>query len=163
MKTRFLFPNSFKKIGWILLVISILLILWNIFFGDISILKNVTIFAIYDSGIPIFGQTEGNQFFKLIQDDFQFEIISIFFITGGLLVSFSKLKNEDEFISKLRLESLVWATYVHFILLFIMILTVYGLIFLNILLINMFTILVLFIIRFHFVLYKAKKGLIYEK
>ena len=45
------------------------------------------------------------------------EIASILLIIGGILVAFSKTKDEDEYISKIRMESLIWATYVNYFIL----------------------------------------------
>ena len=74
-----------------------------------------------------------------------------------MLIAFAKEKVEDEFISKLRLTSLLWAISINYILLLIGILTVYGLDFLNVLFYNMFTPLVIFIIRFNFLYYKYSR------
>ncbi|MCF8371178.1 MAG: hypothetical protein K9H64_06135 [Bacteroidales bacterium] len=155
MKTHFLLPHSFKKIGWILMAMSIPLIA----FGELDFLKEISIFAIYNSGFPLGGSAAESGFFRIINDDIQFEIVSLLLIVGGLFVAFARVKKEDEFIAKIRLESLVWATWAHFIVLTIMVLSVYGIDFLYIMFANMFTILVLFIIRFHFVLYKSRKSL----
>lgn len=163
MNIKFLLPNKLKKIGWILIIISGILVLWSNVFGSINIFENVTILAIYNSGIPLLDSGYESGFFNIIKDDIDFEIITILFIVGGLFVSFSKLKNEDEFIMKIRLESLLWATYIHFIFLLVLTITVFGIAFFNVLLLNMFSILILFILRFHFVLFKAKKGLFHEE
>lgn len=84
------------------------------------------------------------------------EIASILLIVGGILVSFLKTKDEDEYISKFRMESLIWATYVNYLVLIVAILFVFDLSFFNIMICNMFTILVFFICRFQYVLYVSK-------
>lgn len=156
MQTKFLLPNKYKKVGIGLMFLSItLLILAN--FEMLNFLEDMSIPAVYNSDVALF-ESRNSGFFRMIQDDFHFELISTLFIIGGLMVSFSKLKNEDEFISKLRLESLLWAVLIHFILLVIATLTIYGGDYFNVLVLNMFTILVLFIIRFHFVLYIKEKA-----
>ena len=48
------------------------------------------------------------------------------FSSGALLVSFSKEKNEDEFITEIRLSSLLWAVCVSYTLLLVAFLFVYG-------------------------------------
>jgi hypothetical protein len=55
-----------------------------------------------------------NAFFKFIENSILDEILTIGIIVGGILVGFSKLKEEDEMISKIRYESLVWATYLNY-------------------------------------------------
>ena len=57
-------------------------------------------------------------------------------------------------VSKIRLESLVWATYVNYACLLFCILFIYGLPFFNIMVYNMFTLLLIFIIRFHWMLFQ---------
>jgi hypothetical protein len=85
------------------------------------------------------------------------EISGLLLIIGGLLIVSSKAKSEDEFISKIRLESLLWATYVNYFILILTIIFIYDLIFFWILVFNMFTVLIFFIFRFNWVLYKSKK------
>ena len=63
--------------------------------------------------------------------------------------------DEDEFIMKLRLESLVWAVYVNYAILILTILFVYELHFFSILVFNMFTLLIFFAIRFNLLLKRA--------
>jgi len=84
------------------------------------------------------------------------EIASILLITGALLIAFSKEKSEDEFIAKIRLESLVWATYVNYAILILAIMFVYEMTFLWVLVFNMFTLLIFFLIRFNWALYTSK-------
>ncbi len=90
-------------------------------------------------------------------------MIGSFFIIGALLVSFSKEKNEDEFIAEIRLSSLLWAVWVSYILLLVAFLIVYGTPFFEIMVYNMFTVLIIFIVRFNYILYKNSKAVSDEK
>ncbi|MEC5165270.1 Ca2+/Na+ antiporter [Flavobacterium sp. PL11] len=154
MKTNYLFPYSFKKGSGIILVFSLLaLLIISIANRDYDVIQlSVKTFAlIYDkAGIhtAYFGLTENN-----IID----EIIMTVFIICGLIFAFSKEKIEDEMVSKIRLESLVWATYVNYVILLICVIFIYGLSFLQVMEYNMFTLLLFFIIRFHWTLYKNSK------
>jgi hypothetical protein len=65
-----------------------------------------------------------------------------------LFIAFSKEKIEDEFISRLRLESLQFAVYLNYMILTLQILLVHSTAFLDIMVYNMFSVLLLFIIRF---------------
>jgi len=154
MKTHFLFPNSFKKIGWILFVPSILLtILFSILGTDIDSYLNVTTFAIYQETI---GQKPG--FFCMIENSILDEILTFGMIVGGIVVGFSKLKSEDEYISKIRYESLVWATYLNYGLILFFTAFIFGMPYLNVLFHNMFTLILFFIIRFHYKIYQLNKA-----
>lgn len=150
MKTHFLFPNRFKIFGWILFIPSLIMfIVTSIFNIDIDKYMNIKVFAIYEETI---GEKPG--FFKIIEDSFSYELITISIIIGGLLICFSKLKNEDEYISKIRYESLVWATYFNYFLILFFTLFLYGMPFLNVIVYNIYTVLIFFMIRFHYLMYK---------
>jgi len=158
MKTKLLFPNKFKKIGWIILVPSAILGALIIFFDFELNFLEVKVFAIITDN-----WTGPDNLFTLIKNNITDEIAGVLFITGAILVAFSEEKSEDEFIAKIRLESLVWATYVSYFILIICILFVYGFGFFTVMIFNMFTILIFFIIRFYFMLYKSNKSLSHEK
>lgn len=84
-------------------------------------------------------------------------------IIGLFLIAFSRLKEEDEFTSRIRMESLQWAVYVNYGLLVLAFLLIYDITFLSVLVYNLFTILLIFIIRFHWILYRQKRLLKNEK
>lgn len=153
MKTRFLFPNHFKTVGWVLFVPSLVLgILYNINNEILKSFLKIKVFAIAETQLFNF-----NSYFKFIENDIIDELILFGLIIGGVFVGFSKLKNEDEYISKIRYESLVWATYFNYGLILFFTLFIYGIPYLNILFYNMFTLLLFFIIRFHYMIYKLNK------
>jgi hypothetical protein len=91
------------------------------------------------------------------------DIIGILIIISSLLVAFSKEESEDEYISKIRLESLVWAVYVNYGILLFSFLIIYDISFLWVMLFNMFTILIFFIVRFNWQISKLKKSANYEE
>ncbi len=155
MKTHFLFPNQFKNIGWLLFVLSVLGTLFiSVFNKSTDDYLNITVFSIYQDSI---GEIPG--FFKFIKNSIVDEILTVGIIVGGILVGFSKTKNEDEYISKIRYESLVWATYLNYGIVIFFTLFIYGLTYLNVLFYNMFTLLLFFIIRFHYMIYKLNKSI----
>lgn len=152
MKTNFLFPHRYKKIGWILFVpVFILSILWVIFEFKPEFL-NVKVIALFNS-----------EFFEIIENNIAAEILGILLIISSLLIAFSKERNEDEFISKIRLDSLVWATYVNYAILILAFIFIYNMIFFWVAVFNMFTILIFFIIRYNWALYKLKKSMSHEE
>jgi len=157
MKTKFLLPHKFKIFGWILFAISILLYISDIAFGDIPLLAKAKILCVYHSDDFPFVKNPPNKFFQMQEVNLEPDIIGILLITGCLLVAFSRLKVEDEYTAKIRLESLVWATFANFILLILAILTIWGRDFITVMEYNMVTILILFVIRFHYVLFQSGK------
>jgi len=153
MKTHFLFPNKFKTIGWILFVPSFIASL-IISFSNLNV-DNYWV-------VKVFSFTEGkimgeSSYFSVIKNSMVDEVLLFSLIIGGLLVGFSKLKIEDEFTSKIRYESLVWATYLNYGLILFFTIFVYGFSYLNVLFFNTFTLLLFFIIRFHYLIYKLNK------
>jgi hypothetical protein len=160
MKTKLLFPHRFKSIGWILLVPATVLGILFMFFDFEPDFLKVNVFAIYASGELLSGSSI---LLNMVGNNISDEIVAVLFIVGALFVAFSREKTEDEFISKTRLESLVWATYVNNIILIFCILFFYDMAFLWVMIFNMFTILIFFIVRFYFILYQTKKSLGHEK
>ncbi|MBS1588320.1 MAG: hypothetical protein JST52_01775 [Bacteroidetes bacterium] len=155
MKPKMLLANKFKKIGWFLLIPATLMGLLPILFNFQEIEINATVFAIYSGEIFNKGQNA-----SFIKTDIYNTLVGVFFIVGGLLVGFSKEKNEDEYISNLRLNSLLWAVFVNYIFLLFMFIFIYGIAFLNVMAYNMFTILILFIAKFNYSLFlNSKLGL----
>lgn len=162
MKSRFLFNNKYKPLGWVLFICGLVLgiILTN---NEYEILDlTVKVFNITGGDdIGFDGIPKGNS--RWILNNISDEVTSVLLIIGGVLVSFSKTKDEDEYISKIRMESLIWATYVNYGVLLFTIIFIYGGDFLDVMIYNMFTMLVFFILRFHYVLYKLKRGVNYEE
>lgn len=158
MKTKILFPNQFKRIGWIILIPSVILgILYVFGVCEFEFLDNAKMFALYSDDFP------GGLVFKFEKNNISDEILGILCIVGAILIAFSKEKHEDEYIAKIRMESLVWATYINYAILIFCMLFFYGIGFLYVMIFNMFTILLFFIIRFYYLIYKSNKTLSREK
>ena len=153
MKTHFLFPNTCKKIGWILFVPAfVAAIAISVFEINIDNYWVVKVFAFADTFVM-----SNDKYFTVTQNGIVDEVILFCLIIGGILIGFSKLKIEDEFTSKIRYESLVWATYLNYALILFFTIFIFGISFLNVLFFNTFTLLLFFIIRFHFMIYKLNK------
>lgn len=158
MTTKLLLPSKYKTIGWFVLIPATIMGIIISFTGYDANWFSTKVFALFND--ETFGK---NQFFSFIQTDITNTVAGILFIIGGLLVSFSKEKNEDEYISKLRLSSLLWAVAVSYLLLLLAFIFVYGTAFLNVMIYNMFTVLIIFITRFNYILYKNSKTMSDEK
>ena len=79
------------------------------------------------------------------------------FIVGGYFTGFSKEKLEDERITSIRVFSLILSVMVYFILLIIGIIFTYETDFLRVLIYNMFTMLITYLIVYHILLYRHYK------
>ena len=145
MLTNILLSTRFLKIGWFVLIpFGILLFATNYF--DFS-------FAFLDVPLPVGG------FFQFLDQNFTNELALLGVFIGLFFVSFSKQKEEDEFIQKLRLESLLIAFYIHTFILILGTLLFYGLVYLEFMGYNMFTLQIIFILRFQWVLNRERKSL----
>jgi hypothetical protein len=138
MKSNYLLPHVYKKIGWFITVPFLVLGLFMSYLSDLF-----NLFKQPNWLDKMFGQ-------------FQDEVIAVGLIVGLLLVAFSREKTEDEYINKIRLESLQISVLINYVLLIICILVFYDMDFFSVMVYNMFTILLLFIIRFNFIIYRNK-------
>lgn len=154
MKTNYLFPHKFKWISGILFIVSISIMLcWIIepdIFKDIEIKSKV--FAIAETAFM-----GDNVYFGIIDTNILDELLMATVIICGLVFAFSKEKIEDEMTSKIRLESLVWATYANYLIFLFCVLFIYGMVFLNIIMFAFFTHLLFFILRFNWEIYKFNR------
>ena len=158
MSISLLLPNKYKKIGWCLLIPAFIT-------GSILCVTDyqapwlqAKIFAfVYEE---LLGQSH---FFRVVDINMTNTLVGALFIIGSMLVTFSKETIEDEFIANLRLKSLQWSLLVNNILLLLAFLFVYGITFLSIMVYNMFTMSIIFIIRFNYILYKNSKSSTNEK
>ena len=158
MKLNYLFPNKYKKIGWFILIPSSIIGLITLIleFEPNSLDFNVPAIFIDE----LFGD---KHFIGVTNNNILNEILGVLIILSSLLVAFSKEVLEDEYISKIRLESLVWAVYFNYAILLMSFVFIFDFSFLWVMIFNMFTILLFFIIRFNWQISKLKKATRYEK
>ena len=154
MKTAFLFPNKYKKIGWVLFLGAFsALLLASILEIDLDSYLEVPVFAISSDKSLL-----ASKYFTVITNGILGESLIILTIVGGLLVGFAKTKIEDELIQSIRLQSLALATYINYGFIIFATLFIYGFDYLNIIMLNLFTTLVFFILIFHYKLAKLNKA-----
>lgn len=160
MKLNFLFPNKFKRIGWFTLIPSAI-------FGLLTLIYNYEP-SFLDFNVPAIFVDElsfnvNRKTFRMVANNILNEILGVLIIISSLLVAFSKEKSEDEYISKIRFESLAWAVYFNYAILTLTLLFIYDLAFLWVMVFNMFTVLLFFIVRFNWQISKLKKSASYEE
>lgn len=92
-------------------------------------------------------------------DNLTYIIGGVLFIVGSVVVmAFFRLKIEDEFTSCIRREPLQWAVFLSYTLMLLIFLFLYGMNILAAMYYNMFTVLI-FTLRFHWVLYRQNRHL----
>ena len=151
MKVNYLFPNKFKVIGWFILIPSA-------FIGLVTLIYEYEP-SFLDFNVPAIFIDDfftDKKLFGIVKNNILNEIFGILIIISSLFVAFSKEKSEDEYISKIRLDSLVWAVYVNYGILLFSILFIFDFSFLWVMIFNMFTVLLFFIIRFNWQISKLK-------
>lgn len=136
-------PNRYKRIGWMILVPSFILGLF-VRFADLQ--------------LGFLEISKNNK--SLLDDDINLtdELALTGIIIGLLLLAFSREKVEDEYIGKIRLESLQWAVLINYILLIIATWLIHGLGYIDVMMYNMLTVLIIFLIRFHYILRKNQQS-----
>lgn len=77
---------------------------------------------------------------------------------GAILATCSREEVEDEMTGQMRLNSLLTALYINYAILIVCSLLIYDLDFLNVMLYNMFTILLIFMVVFRWKIWRVKKA-----
>lgn len=138
MKTTLLLPNGFKKIGWAIFVPAFLLGCSICFFGE-------------NFDRWLFRETVMNN------------IAIIGTVVGALFIGFSREKIEDEMIQHIRLNALMAAMWINYLLLIVVSLSIYNIDYLTVMACGMGTPLVIFLLVYHFNLYKLNRNLHHEE
>ncbi|MBL7810281.1 MAG: hypothetical protein JNN28_20835 [Saprospiraceae bacterium] len=152
MNNHLLIAHRWKTLGWVLTIPALML-------GLYCMVMEVNMDDYLKITLPqglermfwidqiIFGNSDKPVTLSLLD-----ELISIALLTGLLLLAFSKEKVEDEWIQRVRLDSLQWAVLINSILLIAFIVFTHGFPFFSVLVYNMFTPLLIFVARFYFIL-----------
>ncbi len=124
MKSKFLLPSRFKSIGWLIFIPSIVLGFLTIFNQWEPAFLDMPVFAIFID--EFMGE---KRLMGMLDNNILNEILGVLAMVSGLMVAFSRERDEDELISKIRLESLVWATYWNYGILILAMILVYDMAF----------------------------------
>ena len=150
MKSSLLLPRQYKIVGILLVIPSLILGIFYRFAEfsfDFLTLKQSYKLPLGDKSINLDEQIN-------LTD----EIALTGLIVGLLFIAFARQKQEDEFIHHTRLQSWQWAVLINYGLLLIATWLVHGFNFIDVMVYNMLTVLIIFIVRFHFVLFRNKNA-----
>jgi len=157
MKKQPLLPHGFKKIGWVTFIAVFILHLVGIFYdGNLPFFD--TTFSMKLPAIVSKKWSGPTQFFTLVEVGPTLTIIIAISLISLMFIAFSRQKEEDEFVSSLRLNSWLWAAWINSALLLLADLFIYNEPFMSVVEINLFALLIIYIIRFHYLLYKYSKS-----
>lgn len=158
MKTNYLFPRGFKRIGLILFCMGLLLGPAHLILSFELEWFDVRVLNLIDDPV-----IRPKSFFKWVENNILDEIAGTLLIVGGVMLGFSREGTEDEFIARVRMESLIWAVYVQYGILLLCLWFLYGLGFYWVMLFNLFTLLLFFNSRFYWLMYRYRKEAEYEE
>lgn len=144
MKKNYLFPTTFRKIGWCLFVPFVIMGLICLFNANDESWLKVSAFSVIPWGF--------------IKNSLFDEISVIGLAISLLFIAFSREKDEDECIASIRSSSLIWATIAGYLLLIVCTMLIYDLPYLNFVFIDLFMILILFITKYNIELYKFRRS-----
>lgn len=146
MKKIKLLEYKYKKIGWFLLIPSLIAGLIFFVFGyELPQSPTILFFGFFDN---LFNSNKS--IFRIDEIDLISNLIGILFLIGGVLIMFSKEEREDEFINQLRLSAIQSAVFINYLLLLFCILFIHGFYFYKVMVYNLFTIIIIYIVRFYF-------------
>lgn len=153
MKKNYLFPNKYRKVGWLLAVPCAILGLYCLFDGEVVFLPSKAIALIG-------GDTLGGFNFLSVTDNGSWldEIAVIGLAVSLLFITFSKEKDEDECIANIRMKSLVWAITVNMALLILGTVFFFEFVYLYFVFIYMFSMFILFLLKYHYDLWRFRRA-----
>ena len=151
VKGIYLLPKSFSYAGWLFVILGIVSAVFRFHYGIKPEFLKIKVFAIYSSFLQ-------SKYFSFITNNYSEEITGLLVLTGLLFIAFSKEKNDNEEIMLLRFRSLFLSVYINSMLLILSLLFVFGLGFVDVLVLNIFSLLVIYIIVFRYSLFKLNKS-----
>lgn len=168
MKTsKLLLPYGFKRAGWWILAVALLLVLFYMVMPE-SIIAEDTLPRTLNDFRALFGMSELTPTLNnFVAFDGGSDIVSTFIglllLIGGVFIGFSCNRDEDEYIALVRYESLIIALYANSLVLLVSLIFVWGLPFLYVMLYNMFTALYIFIVFFYVRIWFNKRFMRHEE
>jgi hypothetical protein len=140
---NYLFPYRYKKVSGFVFYLTTMV-------GAITYLTDFEFDSNFVVKIPalIYDPVIGNKNGIWIENGILDELITVVLIISGIIHSFSKEKMEDEYISSIRLQALTWSIYVNYSLVLIATLTIFGIDYWHVMTIHLFSLIILFNLRF---------------
>ncbi|ARN77640.1 hypothetical protein BST97_06325 [Nonlabens spongiae] len=154
MTSKFLFAHQHRLWSSLLFIISFLALIFVDFYDFRPEIFDVVVFSPFEKD-HMFSDITGNYWQGNNVLD---EILTIIAIVSGLIWAFSKERIEDEMISELRKQSLILSVYINYGFYILATIFVYGMDFLKVLMLNVFTVLIFFLIIFNWKKYQLKKS-----
>jgi hypothetical protein len=139
--SHLLLPSRCKLAGWILFIPALIITILRFYFEYKPEWLDTKVFAFYSSYFE-------NKYFTIIENNISEEITGVLLLISLFLISFSREKREDEEFLIKRLHALLLSVYINTIFLLIAFIFVYGLGFVKVLFINIYSIFIIYIVIF---------------
>jgi len=161
MDTRYLLPHQFKIWGWLLAIPCFILgVIW-LFDEFTPGFLEVPVISLFEKPLVLGNVKVGNgdsfKWVSIEENNIADELIALGLLSGLLLLTFTRHREEDEMIMKVRLESLLWSTLANSLLLAFALIFLYDVNFFFFMVFSMYSLLLLFVVRFHWQLNKLRK------
>lgn len=157
MKNSMLLPYRFKKIGWAIFIPALLLGIFVAFRGfDTTSLAEMIAHLIEEERFdPTVEKI--NRIANGVQPWLN-NLLIIGMLCGSLFITCSREKVEDEMIARIRLDALLSALYANTAVIVVAALATYGLAFVDVMIYNLFTLPLLFLVILRYRLWRLKKA-----
>jgi len=147
-----LLPHKFKIIGLSFVVPGIALAVIRFYYGIKLGFLDLKVFALYSKFLD-------TKLFKVIPNHFSEEIAGILILIGLLFIVFAKEQIENKSIESIRLQSLIISIYINSIVIILSLLLFFGIGFIYVLIINMYSLLIIYLIIFKIKISRYKNSL----
>lgn len=142
-------PNKIRIYGWVILLFGLILGVIRFYFGIKPEFLNIKVFAVYSKYFE-------TNYFKVIENHVSEELTALLILVGLFVISFTKEKIENESVSAIRYKSFILTFYINTLIIVLSFLFVYGFGFINILVINVFSPFIIYIILSRYFLSKIR-------
>lgn len=142
-------PNNIRIYGWVILLFGLILGVIRFYFGVKPEFLNIKVFAVYSKYFE-------TNYFKVIENHVSEELTALLILVGLFVISFTKEIIENEFVSAIRYKSFILTFYINTLIIVLSFLFVYGFGFINILVINVFSPFIIYIILSRYFLSKIR-------
>lgn len=142
-------PNKIRIYGWAILLLGVILGVIRFYFGVKPEFLNIKVFAVYSKYFE-------TNYFKVIENHVSEELTALLILVGLFVISFTKEKIENESVSAIRYKSFILTFYINTLIIVLSFLFVYGFVFINILVINVFSPFIIYFILSRYFLSKIR-------
>lgn len=153
MKSNYLFPAVMKKVGWCMFVPSAIVL--TLVITDVLSDELISFPTLLIGDVGFFS---GNQSMVTFgTEGMLYEIATLFVALSLLFISFSKEEEEDEYVENIRMRSFVWAIKANTLLVILGTWFIFGILYLGVMIVFMYSMFLFFICKFNYELYKLRR------